>query len=130
MKLLNANKVWPLFFSIVCLASLSSQGAFAEPYSWNVTMIGADKVHKKTQGSGVKVAVIDGGEYRCDHFEFQNSGGCSSYSLPGTSFAFDGNQGSSTHATHVSTIIAADIKPGQQKPREMIGVAPKAEILG
>ena len=130
MKLINANKGWPLLFSIMCLGLLTGRGAFAEPYTWNMEMIGADKVHKTTQGSGVKVAVIDGGQFRCDHFEFQNSGGCSTYSLPGTTFAFDGNQGSSTHATHVSTIIAADIKPGQQKPREMIGVAPKAEILG
>jgi|GEM_PF-823824 len=130
MKRINTNKAWPLFFLIMCLTLLTGQGAFAEPYTWNMTMIGADKVHKTTQGSGVKVAVIDGGQFRCDHFEFQNSGGCSTYSLPGTSFVIDGNQGSSTHATHVSTIIAADIKTGQQKPREMIGVAPKAEILG
>jgi len=98
----------------------------ADPYRWNTIRIGVKSVHDTEQGEGVKVAVIDEGVIRCNHYELILSGPCSTYSAGNTYFPYY-----SDHGTHVATTIAGDKwSGGTTSSTQFVGVAPDAEILG
>jgi hypothetical protein len=111
--------------AVCCTFFLPLHDASAEPYRWNTIRIGVKSVHDTEQGEGVKVAVIDEGVIRCNHYELILSGPCSTYSAGNTYFPYY-----SDHGTHVATTIAGDKWAGQILQHEFVGVAPDAEILG
>jgi len=54
--------------AVCCTFFLPLHDASAEPYRWNTIRIGVKSVHDIELGEGVKVAVIDEGVIRCNHF--------------------------------------------------------------
>jgi hypothetical protein len=117
--------VFVVSMAVCCLFFFPLHTVSADPYRWNTIRIGAHLVHDTEQGEGVKVAVIDEGVIRCNHYELILSGPCSNFSAGNTYFPYY-----SDHGTHVATTIAGDKWSGQIYTNEFVGVAPKAEILG
>lgn len=84
---------------------------------WGIKAINADKVWKKTQGEGVKIAIIDTG-VDVEHPDLKDN-------IKGAINMFDHTTDVSDeygHGTHVAGIIAGSGKAGVK------GVAPKAEL--
>jgi subtilisin family serine protease len=92
---------------------------------WNIKAIEAPAAWAAGfDGSGVRVAVIDGGIYSA-HVDLDGNidVAASRSFVPG--FAFNQDVGTFWHGTHVAGIIAAE-----DNARGTIGVAPKATIIG
>ncbi|MFF8883539.1 S8 family serine peptidase [Streptomyces flaveolus] len=112
--------------------------ATAQPSTWGLAKIGADKVHsdEKITGDGVRVAVLDTG-IDADHPDIAGklaSTDPADPSHPGGWIEFDADgkpvpgsvpHDSSYHGTHVAGTIAGGDASGTQ-----IGVSPDAELMG
>lgn len=89
---------------------------FGSEVAWGVARVNAPNAWKYTQGSGVKVGIIDTG-IDLDHSDLRVAGGFNT--LDSTKNADD----DSGHGTHVAGIIAAI-----RDNKGVVGVAPKAKL--
>lgn len=105
------------FLPIEDLQPVYCVSAFSETMDWGLVAAGIPEVHKRTRGTGIKIAVLDTGAP--NHMDL-NTNLLPPINCSRSATVFDGNG----HQTHVSGIIAA-VANGFG----IIGVAPEAKIL-
>jgi subtilisin family serine protease len=88
-----------------------------ERLNWAESLLGIPRVWTRTQGEGVKVAVLDTGA-DLDHVDLKDA------IVAKKDFTGDGVEDTNGHGTHCAGIIAA-----RRNRVGFVGVAPKAELL-
>lgn len=95
-------------------------GTEGSEYPWGISRVKASSAWKKTEGAGVKVAVIDSGiNYKHEDLKDNYAGGINLSGDGDENDPIDGHG----HGTHVAGIIAA-----AKNGKGVVGVAPKAKI--
>ena len=112
-------------FAFACILPTQVEAAVKDyPYPWGVKKIDADIVWPKTQGEGVRVAVLDTG-VDAGHPNLHGNIKKGAVFVENVSSDHDDNG----HGTHCAGIVAARIPAGKRSSKLISGVAPKASIV-
>ncbi len=98
------------------IVPIATMQVMSEIYDWGLLDLNIPKIHQKTMGEGIKIAIIDSG--KSEHFETINNT-ASAKNFTQTPSVIDKNG----HSSFVAGIIAAE-----KNNQGIIGVAPKARL--